>query len=109
MLNRNERKVLELHKLSIDNDKRLNLSKALIKAKELGFQRILLESGKTMTVSFLRKNLVDDLNIFVSNNYLGKNGSGSIKSDLNKFLKNKKNYKEKVNLFGEKLLIYKIK
>ena len=38
-----------------------------------------------------------------------KNGRDNIKNDLKKFLKNKKSYITKVNLFGEKLITYKIK
>ena len=62
-----------------------------------------------LTINFLRKNLVDDLNLFVSNKNLGKNGKNNIKNQLRLFLKNKKSINEKVNLFGEKLITYKIK
>ena len=81
----------------------------LIKAKELGFYRIFLESGMKLVTSFLYKNLVDDLNLFISNKNLGKNGKNNIKKQLELFLKNKKDIIGKVNLFGEKLITYKIK
>ena len=100
---------IELLKLPIGIDGNLDLNETLIKAKELGFYRIFLESGMKLITSFLYKNLVDDLNLFISNKYLGKNGKNNIKKQLELFLKNKKGTNEKVNLFGEKLITYRIK
>ena len=100
---------IELMKIPVDINSNLDLQESLIKAKELGFYRILLESGKKLTTSFLYKNLVDDLKIFVSDKNLRNNGMNNIKKELNFFLKNKKGINEKVNLFGEKLITYKIK
>ena len=100
---------IEFLKLSIDIDGNLDLHEMLIKAKELGFYRIFLESGMKLVTSFLYKNLVDDLNLFISNKNLGKNGKNNIKKQLELFLKNKKHIIGKVNLFGEKLITYKIK
>ena len=59
--------------------------------------------------SFLYKNLVDDLSLFISNNNLGKSGKDNIKRKLKLFLKNKASFNEKVNLFGDQLVTYKIK
>lgn len=98
-----------LFKISIDVDGNLDLREALIKAKELGFYRIFIESGMKLVISFLRKDLIDDLNLFISNKNLGKNGKNNIKKQLNFFLRNKVRIIEKVNLFGEKLITYKIK
>jgi len=100
---------IELLKIPADINNNLDLQETLIKAKELGFYRILLESGKKLTTSFLYKNLVDDLNLFVSDKNLRKNGRNNIKKELNFFLKNKKGINEKVNLFGDQLITYKIK
>ena len=100
---------VELHKISQDINNNLDLHDTLIKAKELGFYRIFLESGKKMTTSFLYKNLIDDFILFVSDKNLLKNGKNNIKEQLNFFLKGKKVVSEKVNLFGERLLKYKIK
>ena len=100
---------IKFFKLSIDIDGYLDLHEMLIKTKELGFYRIFLESGMKLVTSFLYKNLVDDLNLFISNKNLGKNGKSNIKKELELFLKNKKHFIGKVNLFGEKLLTYKIK
>ena len=55
-------------------DGHLDLRDSLIKAKKLGFYRIFLESGMKLSMNFLQKNLVDDLNLFISNKKLGKNG-----------------------------------
>ena len=100
---------IELYKISLDINDDLNLNEALIRAKQLGFYRILLESGKKLSTSFLHKNLVDDLNLFVSDKKLGKNGRNNVKKQLKSFLKNRKGVNEKVNLFGDKFITYKIK
>ena len=100
---------IELLKISLDIDNNLDLHETLIKAKELGFYRIFLESGKKMTTSFLYKNLIDDLNLFVSDRNLVKNGENNIKEQLKFFLSDKKGINEKTNLFGERLIKYKIK
>ena len=100
---------VEFFKLSVDIDNNLDLHETLIKSKELGFYRIFLESGMKLTTSFLYKNLVDDLNLFISNKNLGKKGKNNIKKQLKLFLSSKESNIEKVNLFGEKLITYKIK
>ena len=100
---------IEILKISLDIDNNLDLHETLIKAKELGYYRIFLESGKKMTTSFLYKNLIDDFNLFVSDKNLVKNGENNIKEQLNFFLSDKKGINEKTNFFGEKLIKYKIK
>ena len=100
---------IKFYKIPLDKDGNLNLKSSLIKAKELGFSRIFLESGIKLTTSFLAKNLIDDFIMMISNHKLGKNGGGNIKNYLNKFLRGKRKKIEKVNLFGEKLLSYKLK
>ena len=99
---------IESFKMPLDDENNLDLKKTLIKAKQLGFYRIFLESGKSLTISFLHKNLVDDLKLFISNKNLGKNGMSSVKKNLRLFLRNKKSYKERVNLLGDELITYKI-
>jgi len=100
---------IDTYKIDLDEDGNLDLKKTLIKAKNLGFSRIILESGIKLSRNFLKRNLVDDLKLFISNKKLGKNGNGSFKKYLVSFLKNKKVATEKVNLFGEKLISYKLK
>ena len=100
---------VEFFKLSVDIDNNLDLHETLIKSKELGFYRIFLETGMKLTTSFLYKNLIDDFNLFVSDKNLVKNGENNIKKQLKLFLSNKKGINEKANLFGEKLIKYKIK
>ena len=68
-----------------------------------------MECGETLASSFLNKNLVNDFKIFISDKKIGKTGSGSIRKYFNTFLKNKKPVVAKVNLYGEKLISYKIK
>ena len=93
----------------LDIDGNLDLKASLIKIKKLGFSRIFLESGVKLIKSFLKKNLVDDLKLFISNKSINSAGKGNIKKDLLTFIKRKKPVVEKVNLFGEKLLTYKLK
>ncbi len=97
------------HKISSDKNKNLNLFEVLTKAKKLGYYRILLESGMRLTSNFVSKNLVDDFMLFVSNKKLGINGRGKMKEDLKLLLKKRKFHHEKINLFGDKLLIYRLK
>tara|TARA_Y100000590_G_scaffold234118_1_gene263682 strand:+ start:2279 stop:3382 length:1104 start_codon:yes stop_codon:yes gene_type:complete len=96
-------------KVPLDNSGQLDLKKALIKVKKLGFSRIFLESGIKLMSSFFEEDLIDDLKVFISKSNLKKNGKGNTKIFFKKYLKNKKNYLERVNLFGEKLVSYKIR
>jgi len=100
---------IEVIKISLDINNGLDLYEILIKSKELGFYRIFLEFGKKMTTSFLYKNLIDDFILFVSDKNLLKNGKNNIREQLKFFFKKKKPINAKVNLFGEKLIKYKIK
>ena len=100
---------IKTHKISLDKEGNLDLKKSLIKAKELGFSRIFVEAGIKLSTSFFNNNLIDDFKLFISNNNLGKNGSGNIKKYFRFFLKNKRKVVEKVNLSCDKLISYKIK
>ena len=75
----------------------------------MGFSRVFLESGLTLTRSFLEKDLIDDFILFVSNNKLNSNGNADFRKTFDKFLKNTKHTNENVNLLGDKLISYKIK
>lgn len=96
-------------KIPLDLNNNLDLRKALIKIKKLGFYRVFLESGEKLAFNFLNNNLVDDLKLFISNKKIGLNGMNNVKKRLNLLLKGKKFTKEKVNLFGDKLISYSIK
>ena len=87
----------------------LDLKESLMKAKEIGFSRIFIETGIKLTTSFFNMKLIDDFKLFISSKNLGKNGNNSIKKYFGSFLKNKKKIVEKVNLSGDKLISYKIK
>ena len=100
---------VKTYKIALDNKGNLDLKRSLIKAKKLGFSRILVEAGINLTTSFFKGKLVDDFKLFTSNKTIGRNGSGNIKKYFRTFLKNKKNSVEKVNLSDEKLISYKIK
>ena len=100
---------IKTYKISLDNNGNLDLKESLIKAKELGFSRIFVESGEKLATSFFAKKLIDDFKLFISSKNFGKTGSNSIKKYFRSFLKNKKKIVEKVNLSGDKLISYKIK
>jgi len=100
---------IKLIKLSIDNNGNFDLENILMKVKSLGFSRVFLESGLNLTTSFLNKDLVDDFQLFISGKKLGKNGNNSFKKNMKLFLKNKKFITEKVNLFDDKLILFKLK
>ena len=100
---------IKTYKIPLDSTGNLNLKESLIKAKELGFSRIFIETGVKLTTDFFNKKLIDDFKLFISSKRLGKNGSRSVKKYLKSFLKNKKKIVEKVNLSGDKLISYKIK
>ena len=99
---------IKIFKIPLDINGNLDLKKSLIKARQLGFSRILIETGIKLTTNFLKRNLIDDFKLFISNENIGKNGSGNIKKYLKSLLKNRKGKIDKVNLFGEKLISYKL-
>ena len=103
-----KKKGIKFYKISSDADGNLNLLETLLLLKKIGFSRIFVESGINLITSFLKKNLVDDFKLFISNNKLRKNGSGNAKNVLNKFLKNKKFNKDTINLCGDALKTYKL-
>ena len=100
---------VNLCRIKLNRDKKINLVESLRKAKQLGFSRILLESGLKLTESFLKEKLIDDFKLFISHKKLKKNGSASMKKCFNKYFKNKKKYIENVNLFGDKYFSYSLK
>ena len=103
------KKGIKTIKATLDIYNNLNLKNILIKVKKMGFSRVFVETGKILSDSFLKENLVNEFKLFVSNNKLKKNGTGSIKRYFNTHLKSIKYIQEKVYLFDEKLLSYKIK
>ena len=100
---------ISLVKSPVTNDGNLDLKNILAKIRLLGFSRIFLESGLNLTTSFLKKGLVDDFQLFISSENLGRNGNNSFKKNMKLFLKNKKFTIAKVNLFGDRLISYKLK
>tara|TARA_B100000029_G_scaffold471255_1_gene510770 strand:- start:1992 stop:3053 length:1062 start_codon:yes stop_codon:yes gene_type:complete len=100
---------IKFFRVPLDLSGDIDLKKALIKIKKMGFYRVFLECGKSLTSNFLKENLVDEFKLFVSNKKLLNNGRGNLKSYFKSFLKNKKKNEEIVNLFGDKLITYKIK
>ena len=58
--------------------------------------------------SFLKENLIDEFKLFISNKKLGKNGLYSFKRYM-RILPKKNNSYNDINLFGDKLISYKIK
>ena len=100
---------IKLIKTSLNVDGNFDLENILLNIKLLGFSRIFLESGLNLTTSFLNKGLVNDFQLFISSKNLGMKGNNSFKNNMKLFLKNRKFTNEKVFLFGDKLISYKIK
>ena len=96
-------------RIPIDINKNLNLIYSLEKIKKLGYSRIFLESGIKLTTAFLKENLVDDFFLFVSRKKINKNGDGNFRKILTNLLNKKKRSKQRVYLFGDKLILFKIK
>ena len=95
--------------VSLNKDNYLNLKEILILLNKNGYSRVFVESGLKLTQAFLRNNLVDDFYLFISNNKIKRNGNLSFKKAFNLFLKKKKQEAPNVNLFGDKMILYKIK
>ena len=100
---------IKFYKIDTNDSKKLDLRKVLSKVKQLGYSRVFLESGAKLTESFFRNKLINDFYVFISKYSLKRNGSGSIRFFFNTFLKNKIKNVEKVYLFGDKLITYRIK
>ena len=100
---------IKLVKTPLSDNENFDLENILMKVKLLGFSRIFLESGLNLTTNFLNKDLVNDFQLFISGKNLGMDGNNSFKKNMKFFLKNKKFRNEKVNLFDDKLISYKIK
>jgi diaminohydroxyphosphoribosylaminopyrimidine deaminase/5-amino-6-(5-phosphoribosylamino)uracil reductase len=87
---------------SLKND----VSEVFFLLKQLGFNRILVESGVKYINVILRFNLIRNFYLFKSPHNLKNNGKNNTKSDLIKKLKDSIKNKIKVNLNGDSL--YKI-
>jgi len=99
---------IKLLKISLDIEGNLDLYEVLTNAKKLGFNRILLEAGQKLINNFFNQDLINDFYLFQSKNYLRKRGRYKMLDNLKLFLKNKQHYNEKVNLFGDNLIVYKV-
>ena len=75
----------------------------------MGYNRIFLEAGVNLNNKFLINNLIDDFYLFISGSSIGKNGSKSFKNTSKIFFKNKIFCDQKINLFGDKLKLYRLK
>tara|TARA_Y100000590_G_scaffold240719_1_gene270720 strand:- start:9511 stop:10611 length:1101 start_codon:yes stop_codon:yes gene_type:complete len=105
ILKRNKIKLVKMNLINHNFD----LREIIKKVKSMGYSRVFLECGLNLTENFLKNKLIDDLYIFISSKKIGKNGKLNFKFKINNYLKNKKFIHENVNLFGDKLLFYKIK
>ena len=101
-----KKKKIILIKVKTDKFGKLNLKEILSLIKKLGYSRILVEAGASLSESFLKYGFVDSLNLFISNKKLNTLGRNNIKKCLTLTTKNKKKCIEKVNLFGDKLITY---
>tara|TARA_Y100000590_G_scaffold394273_1_gene473311 strand:- start:23282 stop:24385 length:1104 start_codon:yes stop_codon:yes gene_type:complete len=100
---------IKTFKVSLNKKGKMDLKQALIKINSLGFSRVFVESGLTLSSEFLKEKLVDDFKLCISNKKLKNKGKSNMKKYYNIFLKNKYKYTENINLYGDKILSFKIK
>ena len=113
-MNQKKIKILKRFKVKLiqtplNKDNEFDLKELLTKVRDLGFSRIFLETGLKLSSNFLKEDLVNDFNLFVSNKNLKGNGSNSFKKNIRFFFKGKKFNNEKINLLGDKLISYRLK
>ena len=111
-----KKKIYKLKKLKVKlircykfKNSNFDLNDILMKINKLGYSRVFLEAGVTLSTSFLRENLIDDFKIFISDKKLNKNGSKNFKNPMRSFFVKKKFKSEKIYLFGDRLLSYRMK
>ena len=98
-----------LIKLRLNDKGNFNNKDLLVQIGKLGYSRVLLECGINLTNSFLNENLINDFYLFTSNNKIKNNGLKNFRYTVSNFLRNKKFTNPKVNLFGDKLILYRMK
>jgi len=76
--NKSKEKKLPNAELLRCGNKEINLEKLIGKMGERGIQKIIVEGGETVLWSFLKNNLFDELNIFVSNVIIGGSNTPTI-------------------------------
>ena len=86
----------------------LSYRNILMELKKRGYSRILCEAGSHTAGELLRKRLVNNLYVFMSQTNLGKNGKNSFKKHIKDLRISNKN-KVNVNLFGDTLYKVQIK
>ena len=100
---------IKLIKTSLDINGLLDLKIILKKIKDLGYSRVLLESGLKLSINFFKLSLIDEFYLFISNKKIKSHARNNVKKFIKFYLKNKKQENIKVNLFGEKLIKYTVK
>jgi 2,5-diamino-6-(ribosylamino)-4(3H)-pyrimidinone 5'-phosphate reductase len=76
--NKSEEKKLQNAELLRCGNKEINLEKLIGKMGGRGIQKIMVEGGETVLWSFLKNNLFDELNIFISNVIIGGSNTPTI-------------------------------
>jgi riboflavin biosynthesis pyrimidine reductase len=93
-------------KLDKSANSKKDISKIFFFLKQLGFNRILVESGVKYINEILKYNLIRNFYLFKSSFNLKNNGKNNTKLNLIKKLRTTTNNKVKINLNGDSL--YKI-
>jgi len=89
-----------------NEEKKLSYKKILMELKKRGYSRILCEAGSYTAGELLKKRLVNNLYVFMSQTNLRKNGKKSFKKHIKDLSISNKN-KVNVNLFGD--VLYKVR
>ena len=89
-----------------NEEKKLSYKKILMELKKRGYSRILCEAGSYTAGELLKKRLVNNLYVYMSQTNLRKNGKKSFKKHIKDLSISNKN-KVNVNLFGD--VLYKVR
>ena len=86
-------KALEANNIQIQyvkkQDEHIDLNQVLITLAKLGINRLMVEGGAKVASSFVKLNLIDELNLFFAPEIIGKNGKPAIEMGIEKLLNNK--------------------
>ena len=99
------KKGVKLIKLTTDKNNFFDLKSVLIKIYSFGCRNLLVEGGKLLTSSFLKRTLFQQFYLFKSPNKLNKKAKLNISSELNQ-LSFKYKKKSKLNAFTGNDIVY---
>ena len=100
-----QKKKIKLIKINLNKLNELNLDIVIRKLYDNGCRNLLVEGGKDLSISFLKKRLFNQFYLFKSPNKIIKEGNFKEFNPL-KYLKKTYKYKNKINTYLENNNIY---